>query len=50
LQNKGLLGLVAQKGLKYKALHNPFQLYTRTRCDYNGSSAYQDNFEGEEEE
>jgi hypothetical protein len=50
LQNKGLLGLVAQKGLKYKALHNPFQLYTRTRCDYNGSSAYQDDFEGEEEE
>ena len=41
--------MVAQEGLKYKALHNPFQLCTGIRCDYDSSSAYQDESEEEEE-
>jgi hypothetical protein len=50
LQNKGLLGMVAQIGLQYEALHDPFQLCTGSRCDYDISSAYQDGSEEEEEE
>ena len=50
LQNKGLLGMVAQKSFQYKALHDPFQLCTGSRCDYDISSAYQDGSEEDDEE
>lgn len=41
LQEKGFLGTVAQRGLKYKALHDPFQLSTGIRCNYDSASIYQ---------
>lgn len=40
LQDKGLLGMVAQKSLNYKALHDPFQVGTGIRCNYDDMRAY----------
>lgn len=50
LQEKGLLGTIAQKGLKYKPLHDPFQLSTGIRCNYDSATAYEDDSEEEVEE
>ncbi|KAF3031324.1 hypothetical protein E8E12_001288 [Didymella heteroderae] len=43
LGNKGFLDLVAEKGLKYKALHNPFQLGTGITRDYDSACAYKND-------
>jgi hypothetical protein len=50
LENKGFLNIVAQKGLEYKGLYDPFQLATGNRCDYDDASVYRvQHEEGAEE-
>ncbi|KAF9695328.1 hypothetical protein EKO04_006688 [Ascochyta lentis] len=49
VENKGLLGIVAQKGLKYKRLPDPFKVGTLQRGGYDSQSENEDESDDESE-